>query len=110
MSDSMSQVTHVVLVAWKSGLETTVEESIRSAIRDLGDTIAGIVSLVEGHSTSPEGLENGHDYGFVITFDDAAARDSYLTDPRHRLVADALGESSQRIVVFDIQNGPASQT
>ena len=100
--DVVSQVTHVVLVSWKSGVGSGVEESIRSAIRGLGDTIPGIVSLVEGHSSSPEGLENGHDYGFVVTFDDAQARDSYVTDARHRVVANAIGESAQRIVVFDI--------
>ena len=31
-----------------------------------------------------------------------AARDSYLTDPRHRVVADEIGHNAQRIVVFDI--------
>ena len=98
----MSQVTHVVLVTWKSGRSAAVEESLRPAIRALGNTIPGIVSLVEGHSSSPEGLENGHDYGFVVTFDDVKARDSYLTDGRHRVVADAIGDSAQRIVVFDI--------
>ena len=106
----MSKVTHVVLVAWKSGLGSTVEESLRSAIRDLGDTLPGIVSLVEGHSSSPEGLESGHDYGFVITFDDADARDAHLTDARHRVLAAALGENSQRIVVFDIEDRVASLT
>ena len=98
----MSQVTHVVLVAWKNGRAPAVEVSIRPAIRSLGETIPGIVSLVEGHSNSPEGLEHGHDWGFVITFDDAQARDAYVTDARHRVVADAIGESAQRIVVFDI--------
>jgi hypothetical protein len=100
--DFMSHVTHVVLVSWASGLTTEAEESIRSAIRNLGETIPGIGSLVEGHSSSPEGLENGHDYGFVVTFDDANARDSYVTDPRHRVVADVIGRSAQRIVAFDI--------
>jgi hypothetical protein len=71
-------------------------------MRALGGTIPGILSLIEGHSSSPEGLEDGHDYGFVVTFENAQARDSYLTDARHRVVADAIGESAQRIVVFDI--------
>lgn len=102
----MSQVAHVVLVAWKGDGSSEAEESIRSAVRTLGDTIPGIVSLVEGHSSSPEGLEHGHDYGFVVTFDDASARDAYLIDPRHRVVADAIGESAERIVVFDIEGVP----
>jgi len=98
----MRPVTHVVLVSWKSGRGPAVEQAIRPAIRAFADTIAGIGSVVEGHSSSPEGLEGGHDYGFVVTFDDERARDSYLTDPTHRVVADAIGENAQRIVVFDI--------
>src|SRR5437660_6767904 len=98
----MTKVTHVVLVSWKSGRAAAVEESIRPAIRAFRDTIPGIISIVEGHSSSPEGLEDGHDYGFVVTFHSAHARDSYLTDSRHRIVADAISESARHIVVFDI--------
>jgi hypothetical protein len=100
--DSMTQVTHVVLVSWKSGRGPGAEESIRPAIRSFGDTIPGIVRIVEGHSSSPEGLEDGLEYGFVFTFESPRARDSYLTDPHHRIVAEAIGDNAQRIVVFDI--------
>jgi hypothetical protein len=98
----MSQVTHVVLVTWKPGRGAAAEQVVRPAVAALGDAIPGIVSIVEGHSSSPEGLEDGHDYGFVITFDDAAARDAYLPHPRHRVVADAIGEGAERVVVFDL--------
>jgi hypothetical protein len=98
----MSQVTHVVLVAWKDGRAPAVEESIRPAIRAFSETIPGVVGVAEGHSSSPEGLEDGLEYGFVVTFETGQARDSYLTDPRHRVVADAIGDNAERIVVFDI--------
>jgi len=100
--DRVSQVTHVVLVAWKSDRASTAEESIRPAIRAFGDTIPGVVAIVEGNSSSPEGLEDGLDYGFVVTCESAEARDSYLVDPRHRVVADAIGDNAERVVVFDI--------
>ena len=95
-------VTHVVLVSWTDGRGSAAEESIRPAIRGFVDTIPGIRQVVEGHSVSPERLEDGLDYGFVVTFDDARARDAYLVDEVHRVVADAIGASAQRIVVFDI--------
>jgi hypothetical protein len=98
----MTSVTHVVLVSWQSGQSAVAEESVRPALRDLANTIPGISGLVEGHSTSPEGLEDGHDYGFVVTFDSAEARDAYLPHPRHRVVADEIGRYAQRVVVFDI--------
>jgi len=98
----VTQVTHIVLVSWTSGRAPAAEESIRPAIRAFTETIPGIARSVEGHSSSPEGFEDGHDYGFVITFDSAPARDCYLTDFRHRVVADATGVQAQGIVVFDI--------
>lgn len=91
-----------MLVSWQSGRAPAAEESIRPAIRAFTETIRGIASIVEGHSSSPEGLEDGHDYGFVITFDSAQARDSYLTDSRHQVVADVIRVNAQHIVVFDI--------
>jgi hypothetical protein len=38
----------------------------------------------------------------LLSFDSAQAPDDYVTDPRHRVVADAIGENAERIVVFDI--------
>jgi hypothetical protein len=96
------QVTHIVLVSWQSGRGPAAEESIRPGIRAFAESIPGITSIVEGHSCSPEGLEGGHDYGFVITFDSAQSRDSYLPDPRHQVVGEAIGADAARIVVFDI--------
>lgn len=98
----MTLVTHVVLVSWTGGSNVSAEQIIRPAIRAFADTIPGIVSIVEGHSSSPEGLEDGHHYGFVITFDSAQARDNYLPDPRHRKVAEEIGRYAKRVVVFDI--------
>lgn len=97
----MTQITHVVLVAWKSGHESA-DATVGPALRELGTTIPGIVGLVEGRSSSPEGKEDGYDYGFVITFEDAAARDAYLPHPRHQVVAGMIGEHAERVVVFDV--------
>jgi Stress responsive A/B Barrel Domain len=47
-------------------------------------TIPGVLTVVEGHSTSPEGLEDGYHHGFIVTVARPQARDAYLTDPNHR--------------------------
>ena len=98
----VTSISHVVLVSWKSGKEIQTEELVRPAIRGFVGTIPGVLAVVEGHSSSPEGLEDGYDYGFVVTFATAQARDAYLNDPSHRPVADAIGVAAQRIIVFDI--------
>jgi hypothetical protein len=95
-------LTHIVLVPRNSGRKISAEALIRLAIRDFMDTIPGVLAVVEGDSSSPEGLEDGHDYGFVVTFATAETRDAYLDDPRHRPVAKAIGAAAERIVVFDI--------
>jgi stress responsive alpha/beta barrel protein len=98
----VTTISHVVLVSWKGGQQAQAEGSVRPAIRDFVQTIPDVVSVVEGHSSSPEGLENGYDYGFIITFATAQARDAYLTHPNHLPVADAIGRAAARVVVFDI--------
>ncbi|SDD67121.1 Dabb family protein [Auraticoccus monumenti] len=97
----MTQITHVVLVAWKNGHETA-DARVGPALRELGRSVPGIVSLVEGRSSSPEGKEDGYDYGFVITFKDASARDAYLPHPHHQVVAGMIGDHAERVLVFDV--------
>ena len=98
----MTTISHVVLVSWRSGNQGAAEELVRPAIRGFVDTIDDVQSVVEGHSSSPEGLEDGFDYGFVVTFATARGRTAYLDDPIHRPVAEAIGSAAERIVVFDI--------
>ena len=98
----MTSISHVVLVSWKSGRQAEAEEFVRPAIRAFSHTVPHVLSVVEGHSSSPEGLENGFDYGFVITFTSAQTRDAYLTHPSHLPIAEAIGTAAAHIVVFDI--------
>jgi hypothetical protein len=98
----MAAISHVVLVSWKSGRQAQAEELVRPAVRAFVHTIPDVLAVVEGPSSSPEGLENGFDYGFVVTFASAQARDAYLTHPSHVPVAEAIGDGAAQIVVFDI--------
>jgi len=98
----VTSISHVVLVSWKSGAQSRAEESVRPAIRGFIETIPGVLAVAEGHSSSPEGLEDGYHYGFVVTFATGQDRDAYLDHPNHRPVADAIGAAAERIVVFDI--------
>jgi hypothetical protein len=98
----MAPITHIVLVAWKVGQQAQAEATIRSSIRGFSGTIPGVQSVVEGHSSSPEGLDEGFDYGFVVSLVNARARDAYLDDPRHRPVAEVINAAASRIAVFDI--------
>ena len=94
--------THVVLVSWRAGAADAAEQEVRPAIAAFGTTIPDVLGVVEGHSTSSEGLESGFDYGFVVTFASARARDTYLDHPGHLPVARAIQAAAERVVVFDL--------
>lgn len=98
----MPEITHVVLVAWRPGVPQIVRDETRGAARSMRGAIPGIVALSEGPSVSPEGLEHGYDYGLVVRFESAEARDRYLPHPAHRPFAELLAASADRLVVYDI--------
>ena len=56
---------------------------------------------ITGHiygKSSPEGLDQGYTHGFVMTFADATARDSYLKHPDHeKFKAAALPHELERL-------------
>jgi hypothetical protein len=97
----VTSIGHVVLVSWKSGQQIHAEELVQPSVRGFG-TIPGVLAVVEGHSTSPEGLEEGYHYGLIVTFATWQTRDAHLNAPNHRPVAEAIGAAAERIVVFDI--------
>jgi hypothetical protein len=98
----MTAVLHVVLVQWRPDAGTVAREAVREGVRGLAHAVPGIIALEEGPSAGPEGLERGNDYGFVVTFDDAAARDAYLPHPEHLAAADRIGAAAAQVTVFDV--------
>jgi len=54
---SVTAIGQIVLVSLKSGSQGAAEDVVRPAIRGFVDTIPEVQSVVEGHSSSPEGLE-----------------------------------------------------
>ena len=103
---------HIVLCTVRSGLSV---EAIRDAFAPLAASqmhIPGLVASSAGFDTSPRG--HGHsppdrhsqryNYGIVMDFADATARDAYLHDPRHREAVEATGrvrEPGSDILIFN---------
>jgi hypothetical protein len=93
-------IQHIVLLKLKP--ETTAEqkaallEGLVSLKRE--NEIPGIESVTGGDNNSPEGKAHDFDWGFVMTFTDAAARDAYLPHPDHK----ALGQTLLRPIVDDV--------
>tara|TARA_B110001452_G_scaffold8789_1_gene7661 strand:+ start:512 stop:1165 length:654 start_codon:yes stop_codon:yes gene_type:complete len=65
------------------------------------DSLPCVRTIEFGTNVSPEGKSRGHTHGFLITFDDIAARDAYLTDPEHVAFGEYAGAYIEDVYVFD---------
>ncbi len=97
---------HIVLLRLKSGVTEEQSTALLDALIDLKDqgSIPGILNVTGGYNNSPEGKSHGYDFGFVMWFEDAAARDRYLPHPDHQ----ALGRQhvapiAEDVMVFDFE-------
>ena len=98
----MTAVVHVVLVKWRDDVPASAREEIARDARAMADAIPGILALEEGPSVSPEGLEQGFEWGLIVTFESPEARDGYLPHPVHTVVGERIGGGAERLVVFDV--------
>jgi len=98
-------IRHIVLIRFRSDVETAQIEAAFNQVIALREKIAGIVAITAGENVSPESLEKGFRHGFVVDFTDAAARDAYLPHPDHKVVGGKLVELAENgldgILVFD---------
>ncbi|MDN4473725.1 Dabb family protein [Demequina zhanjiangensis] len=95
-------IVHVVLTQWRGEIAPEARRELTERITGFATEIPGIVSVTEGPSVSPEGLEGEFEWGLVVTFADAAARDVYLDHPAHLPVAKLIGDNAERVVVLDL--------
>ncbi|MDA0168380.1 Dabb family protein [Solirubrobacter taibaiensis] len=95
-------IDHVVLLALRTGVTDADVSRFGQLLAGLSERIEGIESVRFGSSSSPEGLEQGYDYAFLITFADEQARDRYLPHPEHAPVSAMARRLSERVLVFDL--------
>lgn len=95
-------IDHIVLFRWKPGTSEGAQDAAAQALAALAGLVPGIVRYVAGPQSSPEGKGHDFDWGFVMTFTDAAARDAYLPHPAHqRVVSMILAPLIADVLVFD---------
>jgi len=96
-----ADLRHVVLFAFRDDAPDDRIRTIEAAFAALKDQIPGIVDLEWGTNESPEGLDQGFTHCFVVTFQDAAARDAYLPHPAHVAFGALLQPCLDRVLVVD---------
>ena len=94
-------VQHIALFSFKVGTPQSVIDRAFVDLRRLAKVIPGITNFTGGTNNSPEGLADGLTHGFVMTFEDAAARDAYLPHPEHEKFKSFVLPHIEKVVVFD---------
>ena len=97
----MSRVHHMVLLRFKPSATADTIARLFPELAALKATIPGIVHFSGGLYDSPEGLNQGFTHGFLMTFENAAARDHYLAHPEHELVKQKFLPLVDNVVAFD---------
>lgn len=90
-------VRHVVVFKYKPEATEAQIKVITDAFRALKDQIPGITGFEYGTNNSPESLNQDFTHVYLLTFENAEARDTYLPHPKHA----AFGEILQGSGIFD---------
>jgi len=92
---------HLVLFRFKP---TATAQEVAGLIEQFGRLpreIPGILGFEHGLDNSPEGLAKGFTHAFLVTFENAAARDAYLPHPAHKAFVERVGPSLDDVLVID---------
>lgn len=92
MSTKSQHVRHVVVFKYKKEATAAQIKEVTDAFRALKGKIPGIVSFEQGPNISPEKLDQGFSHVYLLTFENAAARDAYLPHPDHNKFGELLGK------------------
>ncbi len=98
-------IDHIVLMKLTSGVDDPRLPEAIAALESMREHVSGILEIVAGPNTSPEGKDGGYDFALLVRFESAEARDAYLSDPYHLQVAqehirDLIGE----LIVVDLEH------
>ena len=96
-----SVLRHVVLFKYKDGTSDADIEKVRTAFLNLKNGIDAVRGIECGTNNSPEKLDQGFTHCFLLTFDDAKGRDTYLAHPLHKEFGKLLGPFLDKVLVID---------
>lgn len=101
-------ISHCVFIRYRADVNDGNRDDIYTALHALKPRIPGLISIKVAPNSSPEGLDKGFSEGFIVSFNDARARDQYLADEEHAkvgamIVAAAAG-GVDGILVYDLEH------
>ena len=99
--DHSESIRHVVCFKFKSDAKPEEIQKVEKAFSALKDKIEGILSLEWGKNNSPEGLNKEFTHCFIVTFENAKAREVYLPHPEHKAFVTILKPILDDVFVID---------
>lgn len=92
---------HVVAFRFKETTTQAEIDAINAAFAKLPSQIDTIRHFEYGKNVSPEGLNDGFTYCYLVTFDDRAGLDVYLPHPAHKAFVAMLKGKLDKPFVID---------
>ncbi len=92
---------HIVLFKFKADVEPTAIDQVNQAFGRLTEDIPGVLDICMGTDNSPEKIARGYTHGYILTMEDANARDRYLNDPVHKAFQRLVDPLLEEVLVFD---------
>ena len=83
---------HIGVFKYKASATSGQINEVTNAFKALKDKIPGVTSFEYGVNNSPENLNKGFTHVYLLTFENAGARDAYLPHPEHRKFGELLGK------------------
>jgi hypothetical protein len=88
----MDAVRHIVIFKFKPDATEAQINQLTQEFLNLKNKIPGIVDIEYGVNNSPEGLNRGFTHIYLLTLENAAARDAYLPHPEHQKFGELVGQ------------------
>ena len=101
LSTTAAPLRHVVFFDFRDSAAPADIARIEAAFVALRGKIREVKGLEWGTNVSPENLANGFTHCFIVTFDDAAGRDTYLPHPDHKAFVALAGPFIEKAQVLD---------
>lgn len=98
------QLQHVVLFKFKTEATPAKVQEIIDAFNALPSKITEIKGYQWGTNNSPEKHDKGLTHAFILTFDSAKDRDTYLVHPAHKDFGKIVGPWLADVTVVDFFN------
>lgn len=92
---------HIVLFSYHEGVEEGQKAELARRFSALPEKIPAVHDFECGRNNSPEGLAQGYEDGFLVTFLSEADREVYLPHPAHREFVAFLEPLVKDALVFD---------